>query len=98
MTDTPSPGVPIPPAGSDPSVTPTSYDDAAAQFMAAIKAATTLVPAFEQKHPETVKFVKRYKSFGDDLIITAIAAVDDSSELGVTRSSMFSGRGPPFST
>jgi hypothetical protein len=85
MADTPIPGVPLPPPGNDLPDTVTAYDDSATQFLAALKAAAAIIPAFEPKHPDTVKFVKKYSAFSDNLITSAIAAVEDSPELVATK-------------
>jgi hypothetical protein len=82
MTDIP---VPVPPVAPDPPETPSPYDQTAAQFLAAFNSAIALIPAFVPKHPETLKFVKRYISFGDDLITSTIAAVEANPELAVVR-------------
>ena len=81
MTDTPVPSVP--PVATQPPDPLTSSDQSAAQFLAAINAATALIPAFEPKHPENVKFVQRYLSFSDNLITSTIAAVEANAELAV---------------
>jgi hypothetical protein len=84
MADTPIPGVPLPPPGSDLTDVATAYEDSAAKFLEALKAAAAIIPAFEPKHPDTVKFVKKYSAFGDNLITSTIAAVGDSPELAAT--------------
>ncbi|HXH38504.1 MAG TPA: hypothetical protein VNN08_07740 [Thermoanaerobaculia bacterium] len=85
MTNIPDPGVPTPPVpNAQPSVL-TGSDEVAAQFIAALNTAIALIPAFEPKHPETLKFVKRYVSFGDDLITSAISAVENNTELAAAK-------------
>jgi len=83
MTNIPVPGVP-PVAPETPNLL-TGSDEVAAQFIAALNAAIALIPAFEPRHPETVKFVKRYVSFADELITSAISAVENTPELAATK-------------
>jgi hypothetical protein len=83
MTDIPVPTVP--PVAAEPPRTPSPYDLTAAQFLAAFHAAIALIPAFEPKHAETEKFVRRYVSFSDDLITSTIAAVEANPELAVVK-------------
>ncbi|HXH41019.1 MAG TPA: hypothetical protein VNN08_20495 [Thermoanaerobaculia bacterium] len=85
MTDIPVPGVPTPPVASVPPDAMTPYDQVAAQFLAALNAAIAIIPAFEPKHPETVRFVQRYLSFSDKLITSTIAAVEANPELAVVK-------------
>jgi hypothetical protein len=85
MTNIPVPGVPAPPVANEPPSVPTGSDQVAAQFIAALNTAIALIPAFEPKHPETLKFVKRYVSFGDELIASAISAVENNAELAATK-------------
>jgi len=85
MTDTPVLHVTTPAAASEPPTRLTPYDKAAAQFVAALKAAIALIPVFEQRHPETEKFVQRYQSFSDNLIPSAIAAAENCPELAATK-------------
>jgi hypothetical protein len=66
---------------ADPPVTPTSFDDVAAQVSAGIAALVKLIPAFEPKHDETKQFVKRYATFSDESIRSMIAAIDANPEL-----------------
>ena len=83
MTDIPVPTVP--PVAPEPPRTPSPYDLTAAQFLAAFNSAIALIPAFEPKHPETEKFVRRYLSFSDNLITSTIAAVEANPELAVVK-------------
>ena len=83
MTNIPVPGVP--PVAPETSNLLTGSDEVAAQFIAALNTAIALIPAFEPKHAETLKFVKRYVSFGDDLITSAISAVENNAELAATK-------------
>jgi hypothetical protein len=83
MTDIPVPSVPL--VAPEPPRAPSPYDLTAAQFLAALNSAIALIPAFEPKHPETVKFVHRYLSFSDDLITSTIAAVVANPELAVVK-------------
>jgi hypothetical protein len=85
MSITPVSGVPATPVASELTAALTPYDEAAAQFLAAFNAAIALIPAFEPKHPETMKFVQRYITFSDDLIISSIAAVEANPELAATK-------------
>jgi hypothetical protein len=85
MTNIPVPGVPVPPVANEPPNALTPYDEVAAQFIAAINTAIALIPAFVPKHPETVKFVKRYVTFGDELITSAISATENTPELEATK-------------
>lgn len=78
---TPQSGVTGSAVTSDPTATPTPFDDIAAQVSAAIEAVVKLIPAFEPRHTETAQFVKRYQSFSTDSIRSTIAAVEANPEL-----------------
>jgi hypothetical protein len=49
--------------------------------MAAINAASKLVPGFVARHPENERFVRKYRRFPREMITTAIAAVEANPEL-----------------
>jgi hypothetical protein len=85
MSITPDTGVTAPPVASEPTAVLTVYDEAAAQFLAALNAAIALIPSYSPRHPETEKFVRRYIAFSDDLIISSIAAVEANPELAATK-------------
>lgn len=81
MADPITPGSSPPPVANNPASAPTPLDDSAAQFMAAIIAATNLIPGFQREHPETAQFVRRYRAFNRDAITLAINAVEENPEL-----------------
>ena len=71
-----------PPDGAtDPSSALTPLDRSAAEFMAAITAATKLIPRFQPAHPEIARFVRRYRGFKREAIPAAIAAVQQTPQL-----------------
>lgn len=84
MTDIPVPDLPAAQVAIEPLNALTPYDEVAAQFVAALKAAIALIPRFVPRHPETEKFVQRYLSFSDDLIPTTISSVEQCPELAAT--------------
>jgi hypothetical protein len=81
MSDPITPGSSPPAGASDPPSAPTPLDESAGQFMAAITGATKLIPGFEPEHPETARFVRRYRGFSRDAITMAINAVEENPEL-----------------
>ncbi len=84
MSVTLSESVPAAPVAIEPPSMRTHYDEIADQFIAAIKAAADLIPAFVAKHPESERFVQRYRGFPDALIPTTMAAVQECPELEST--------------
>ena len=81
MSNPITPGSSQPAGESDPPSAPTLLDESAAQFMAAITAANKLIPGFQPEHPETARFVRRYRGFSRDAITMAINAVEENPEL-----------------
>jgi hypothetical protein len=69
---------------SDPTATPTPFDDIAAQVTAGIDAVVKLIPAFEPRHAETAAFVQRYQTFSDESIRSTIAAIEANPELNLS--------------
>ena len=59
-----------------PTPTVTHYQEVAAQLRKALNDAQALIPAFAPAHPATKELVRKYQSFPDTLIGTAIAAVE----------------------
>ena len=64
-----------------PTPTVTHYQEVAAQLRKALNDAQALIPTFAPAHPATKESVRKYQSFPDTLIGTAIAAVEGSAEL-----------------
>ena len=81
MADPITPGSSPPATASDPPSAPTPLDENAAQFMAAITASAKLIPGFQPEHPETARFVRRYRGFSKEAITMAINAVEENPEL-----------------
>ncbi len=81
MADPVTPAGSPAPAASDPPSAPTLLDESAAQFTDGLNALTKLVPGLVLRHPETEKFVRKYRRFNRDAIVSAIAAVEANPEL-----------------
>jgi len=73
---------PTPNDGPTPTVT--HYQEVAAQLSQALLAAQRLIPTFAPAHPTTTQFVRKYRSFPDTLLLSAIAAVETSAQLQQT--------------
>ena len=73
-----------PPANDTATPTITHYQEVAAQLSKALQDAQRLIPTFAPAHSTTTQFVRKYQSFPDSLLLSAIAAVETSAELQQT--------------
>ncbi len=61
----------------------TPFDEIAAQVIAGITEAVSVIPAFEPRHPENERFIARYQTFSSEMIRSSIAAAEATPEFNI---------------